>query len=189
MWRDGCILWPIAARAGPLPTRRPLVALLGLLLVLVASVSAWAQSNDPAPLTEDPVDRRAEVRAHLAGPDAFVVTADEVDGELIRYESRMYYEVATQIDFADDEILWTIDLDVLPDGTLYPLQYDPDMFELLASPADVRAALPDVDLIRVTLKDKAIPDGLFLVGEQLLLGFVDRQLVYVESFALAPEGT
>jgi hypothetical protein len=68
------------------------VALLGFLLVLVASVSAEAQSTDPAPLTEDPVDRRTEVRAHLGGPDAFVVTADEVDGELIRYESWMYYE-------------------------------------------------------------------------------------------------
>ena len=38
-------------------------------------------------------------------------------------------------------------------------------------------------------KDKAIPKGLFLAGDQLLLGFVDDKLIYAESFALVPEGS
>jgi hypothetical protein len=166
-----------------------------LALAVVALCAVWAAgaaqvaTAAETTLDEAAIDRRPEIRAHLGGPDAFVLTVDEVDGELVRFESWMYYETATQFDLAGGELLWSVDLDVLPDGSLYPLGYDPDMFEMLASTAEVRALLPDVELTEVPLKDKAIPGGLFLAGEQLLLAFVDDKLIYAESFALVPEGS
>ena len=131
--------------------------------------------------------RRAGAGAAGKGfADAALVNT-QVDGQAVRFESWMYHEVATQIDFADGEILWSVDLDALPDGSIYPLDYEPGMFELLSSPAEVRDDLPDVRLERVRLNDEAIPGAFFLAGEQLLLGFVDRQLVYVETFVLEPD--
>jgi len=179
----------------PIRSHRLRAAMGLLILAVLALGTGWVAGASPVgaaaePTVEDAsVDRRPEIRAYLGGPDAFVVSVDEVDGELVRYESWMYYETATQFDLADGELLWSIDLDVMPDGSLYPLQYDPAMFEMLASTAEIRALLSDVELIEVPLKDKAIPKGLFLAGEQLLLGFVDDKLIYAESFALTPEGS
>ena len=132
-------------------------------------------------------DRRPDLLAELGGPDAFVVTADEIDGTVVRFESWMYYEAATQIDLVDGEILWSVEIGPLPDGTLYPLWYDPAEFELLTSMEEVRSGLGDVELVEVALDDEAVPSGMFLAGDQLLLGFVDDQLVYVETFPLSPD--
>jgi len=164
------------------------LAVLALCAVWAAGAVHVGAAAEPTP-EESTVDRRPEIRAQLGDPDAFVLTVDEVAGELVRFESWMYYETATQFDLAGGELLWSVDLDVLPDGSLYPLGYDPGMFEMLASTAEVRALLPDVELTEIALKDKAIPKGLFLAGEQLLLGFVDDKLIYAESFALVPEGS
>ena len=131
-------------------------------------------------------DRRPDLLAELGGPDAFVVAADEVDGTLVRFESWMYYETATQIDLVDGEILWSVELEPLPDGTLYPLWYDPAEFVLLMSMEEVRSGLGGVELVEVLLDDEAVPSGVFLAGDQLLLGFVDDQLVYVETYPLSP---
>jgi len=120
----------------------------------------------------------------MGSPDAFVITVDEVDGVLVRAESWLYYEVATQIDLLDGEILWTVELEPLASGALYPLWFEPAQFDLLASTEDVRSGLADVELEEIGIEDEAFESGLFLAGEQLLLGFVDDQLVYVETFPL-----
>lgn len=164
---------------------RRLASLLAAATLLLG-VAVTAGFDDPVQAQTKP-DRRVELRAQIGSPDAFIVTADEIDGELVRFESWIYYESETQFDFADGEVLWSVALDPLPDGSLLPLQYDPDMFELLASADDVRALLPDVELTEVGIKEKAIPKGIFLAGEQLLLGFVDDKLIYAESMALVPE--
>ena len=155
-----------------------------LVLVVVVVLAAAACGGGDT----DTEDRRPDLQAELGGPDAFVVTVDEVGGRAVRFESWMYYEAATQIDMVDGEVLWTIDVEPLPDGTLYPLQYDPGEFILLASMSDVQAGLVDVDLVEVSVGEEVVPGGVFLAGDQLLLGFVDDRLVYVETFPLAPEG-
>lgn len=169
---------------GPTSRAAPIRIIPWLLLtmsVVVGSPAAAADVDGEAP------DRRPELLTLMGTPDAFVMTVDEIEDELVRFESWMYYEAATQFDLVDGELLWAIDLDLMPDGSLYPLQYEPAMFEPLMSRADVKAALPDVQLMEVGIGDDAMENAGFLAGEQLLLGFVDDQLVYAESFALVPE--
>lgn len=166
------------------------VLALSMALVIAVAPSA-AQSGDqeaqPAASPADTTDRRPELLAHLGSPDAWLVTADEVDGELVRFESWMYHEAATQIDLVDGEILWSVHIDPLPGGTLYPLAYRPDQFALLSSPDEIGSAFPDLRLEKVELEDESVPGAMFLVGEQLLLGFVEDRLVYAEAMTLAPE--
>lgn len=131
-------------------------------------------------------DRRPDLLAELGGPDAFVVSADEIDGTVVRFESWRYYEAATQVDLVDGEILWNVDIEPLPEGTLYPLWYDPTAFALLTSMEEVLSGLGDIELVEVALDDEEVPSGVLLAGDQLLLGFVDDQLVYVETFPLSP---
>lgn len=135
------------------------------------------------------VDRRSELLSELGAPDAFVITVDELGGEVSRLESWTYYEAGSQIDLIDGEILWNVEIDDLPDGSLLPLTYSPMEFEMLASVDDTLAALDGVDLIQLEAATAEFEvDGSELwAGEQLALAFVDDALVYVEAFALAPE--
>lgn len=134
------------------------------------------------------IDRRGELLGELGGPDAFVISADEIAGEVSRLESWTYYAAGSQIDLIDGEILWTAPLDDLPDGSWLPLAYSPLEFTLLATVDETLASLPDVDLR--SLPDAAaeldVPGAEIWAGEQLALVFVDDALVYVEAFALAP---
>jgi hypothetical protein len=98
------------------------------------------------PVVVESVDRRPAILSELGGPEAFVITVDEFDGTVSRFESWSYYSVGTQIDFVDGELLWDIEIAGLPGGSLLPLAYDPTEFTMLASVDATLAALGDVDL-------------------------------------------
>lgn len=133
------------------------------------------------------LDRRPELLAELGGPDAFVVTVDEYEGTVVRHESWTYYSAGTQIDLVDGEIVWDVEIEPLPDGTFLPLLYDPYEFDMLSSTDEVLGRLHDVELERLPASDDLDIDGVDLYGgEQLLLGFVEDQLVYVETFPAVP---
>ena len=160
--------------------------------------SATADAVDDADLAEldelgalfvdvESVDRRPELLAELGGPDAFVITVDEVDGTLSRFESWSYFAAGTQIDLVDGEVLWDIATEPLPDGSWLPLMYDPSEFTMMASRDDTLGSLEGVELSRIESDVDVEVDGTEVwAGEQLMLGFVDDHLVYVETFPLAP---
>ncbi|MEO1058433.1 MAG: hypothetical protein AAFY28_16115, partial [Actinomycetota bacterium] len=77
-------------------------------------------------------DQRPALMSELGTPDAFRISFDEVDGRASRYETWIYHEAASQVELIDGEVLWTVSLDELPDGTIYPLAYNPNEFTLLA---------------------------------------------------------
>jgi hypothetical protein len=133
------------------------------------------------------VDRRSEVLAEVGGPDAFVISVDEVGGEVSRLESWSYYEAQSQIDFIDGEILWDVEIDDVPDGMLLPLGFTPTEFTMLSSVDEVLAGLEDVELepLVETAAEFEVEGAELWVGEQLALVFIDDALVYVEAFALA----
>lgn len=133
------------------------------------------------------VDRRSEVLAEVGGPDAFVISVDEVGGEVSRLESWSYYEAESQIDFIDGEILWDVEIDDVPDGMLLPLGFTPTEFTMLSSVDEVLAGLEDVELepLVETAAEFEVEGAELWVGEQLALVFIDDALVYVEAFALA----
>jgi hypothetical protein len=134
------------------------------------------------------VDRRSDLLAELGGPDAFVVKADEIDGEVSRLESWTWYAAGSQIDLIDGEILWTTPVDDLPDGSWLPLGFSPLEFTLLAGVDETLASLADVDLQSLpnAAAELEVEGAEVWAGEQLMLVFVDDSLIYVEAFALAP---
>jgi len=128
-------------------------------IAVVFAVSACGGSADVG------VDRRPAILAELGGPDAFVITVDDVDGTVVRSESWRYYEVATQIDFVAGEALWSVAIDSLPDGTIYPLWYAPGEFTTLASMEEVLSVLGDVALTEIDPGDEAMEDTVLLAGD------------------------
>lgn len=142
------------------------------------------------------VDRRSEIRSLVGSPDSFSIWVDEIEGTTVRFESWAYHDLLTRFDFADGELLWTVELEPLPDGSVYPLLYEPAEFAALmtveAAKRLLREASPDKDLVELELTGGEDPDpilagGTAVVGDQIVLGFADGLLVYAETFTLAED--
>ena len=138
-------------------------------------------------LAVDPADGRPTVLEEMGPPDAFSITFDELEGQIVRWESWSYFDFNTQFDFIDGELLWTIELEEVPDGSIYAHWYDPLEFQAGMSAAQVRNLLADQELLEVNLASLDLEGGLVLAGDQILLGFQDDQLFYVETVILSPD--
>jgi hypothetical protein len=138
-------------------------------------------------LATEPEDRRGTVLEELGAPDAFSVRFETVEGQVVRWESWSYFDFGSSFDFVDGELLWTVELDPLPDGSLYAHFYVPEDFQAHMTTAEVRELLPWQSLVEVDLGEGDIEGGVVLAGDQILLGFDQDRLVYVETFVLAPE--
>lgn len=132
-------------------------------------------------------DRRGRVLESLGAPDTFTITFQELDGTVVRSEHWSYHDYGSRIDFVDGEILWTVELEPVPDGSIYAHWYDPLAFRGFMSEAEVGALLSYQQLTRIDLAEGDIPGGRVLVGDQILLGFDNDRLVYVETLMLSPE--
>jgi pSer/pThr/pTyr-binding forkhead associated (FHA) protein len=138
-------------------------------------------------LAVEPLDARPETLRLMGPPDTFRLTFQELDGVTVRLEEWSYYDYASRFDFVDGELLWTIDIEPLPDGSLYAHFYDPIDFVADESSAEVRRRLEGVSLTEERLEELGIAGGAVLAGPQIVLGFEADRLVYVETFALSPE--
>jgi hypothetical protein len=158
---------------------------------LTELVSGGQPASDQMTLTEalatEPEDRRPRVLEELGAPDAFSIRFDTVEGQVVRWESWSYFDFGHSFDFVDGELLWTVELDPIPDGSLYAHFYVPEDFQAHMSTAEVRELLPGQSLVEVDLSEGDIEGGLVLAGDQILLAFDQDRLVYVETFILAPE--
>jgi len=133
-----------------------------------------------------PVDSRPTVMEEMGPPDAFTITFQELEGQIVRWETWSYFDFTTQFDFIDGELLWTIDLEEVPDGSIYAHFYDPADFQVGMSAAEVKNLLSDQELLEIDLDALEYEDGLALAGDQILVGFDQDQLVYVETVILSP---
>jgi hypothetical protein len=132
-------------------------------------------------------DRRPGILSQLGTPDAFTLEWQELEGELVRWEEWSYFDFQSRFDFVDGELLWTLEIDPAPDGTIFAHAFDPLAFQPGMSIAETEAVLPELDLVELPLEEAEIPGGLLLAGDQILLGFDQDQLVYVQTFILTPE--
>ncbi|HEX9260625.1 MAG TPA: hypothetical protein VF855_13885 [Acidimicrobiales bacterium] len=160
------------------------------LAVGVLAASGCGGSDEPMSLDQalrTPIsDRRDAVRSVLGPPEAFKITFGEVNGQTVRYEAWSYPSLAARVDFVDGMVAWTATIEELPDGSLAPLQYGPEEFAAGMTPAQLHEALAGVELKDIDLGE--VEPGLSaVVGGQLLAGFSDGRLVYVETFALVPD--
>lgn len=148
-----------------------------------------------AALDAETADHRSEVLEYLGFPDAFDIAIVEVEGRSVRRESWRYFQYGTRVDFVDGEAVLTVEIEPVPEGTLFAAWYDPLAFETgmtvqevsqvirNASPADA-----DGEEISLSPGGEDLVGGKVLVGDQILVGFYQGRLVYVETIALVPEG-
>lgn len=148
-------------------------------------------SDEEMGLTEalaiQPEDRRNGVVQEMGAPDTFLIKFEELEGQVVRWEEWSYFDFNARFDFVDGELLWTVDLEPVPVDTLYPHFYDPFDFEAYMSEAEVRALLSDQELASLPLAEADVPEGLILAGDQIVFGFDNDRLVYVETFGLTFE--
>ena len=189
----------------PLKLRVPLtICLFALSAVLLACNTSAPKA--PTPVAGDPddlqaalraevVDDRPEVLATLGRPDAFDISIVLVEGGKVRMESWRYYQFGTRVDFVDGEAIWTVAIEPLPDGTLFAAWYDPLAFEtgmtgaeiaqMVAAASPAGAAALVIDL---SAGGEDLAGGTALIGDQIMVGLYQDELVYVETVALMPEG-
>ncbi|TFH32464.1 MAG: hypothetical protein E4G99_12695 [Anaerolineales bacterium] len=137
-------------------------------------------------LAVTPEDRRDTVLEEMGAPDAFTISFEELEGIPVRWETWSYFDFNSRFDFMDGELLWTIELEPVSDGSIYAHFYDPRDFQASLSVAEVRTLLSDQQLVEIDLSEGDIPGGYILAGDQILLGFDQDRLVYVETFILSP---
>lgn len=165
-------------------------ALTQSLSELISQVSPFSeQMTLEEALAVPPEDRRPTVLEEMGAPDTFTIQFQELEGETVRFESWSYFDFQSRFDFVDGELLWTADLEPLPDGSLFPHYYHPADFQAGMTADEVRELLGGVELLEIDLAEGDIPGGLGMVGDQILLGFDQGGLVYVETLALSPDET
>ena len=184
-----------------------MLPLSGILLLMIVSLgcnltnlvmkSDTSEENEElmAALSSEVFDDRPEIVEFLGIPDAFDISIVEVEGVNVRMESWRYYQYGTRVDFVDGEAIWTIEIEPLPDGTICAAWYNPLDFEVGMSAAEaiqVAAAASPAgfvpELIDLSEGGEDLMDGSVLVGDQITIGLYGDQVVYVETYALAPEG-
>ncbi len=131
-------------------------------------------------------DQRKGVLDSLGPPDAFTLEWQELNGKSVRWEEWSYFDFKSRFDFVDGELLWTLEIPAAPDGSVYAHAFDPLAFEAGMSVAQVKSLFPDLAFMDVPLAEADIPAGVVLATDQLLLGFDQDQLVYVQTFILSP---
>jgi hypothetical protein len=146
-------------------------------------------------LSSLPVDDRPGVLAELGMPDAFDISVLQVEGGQVRMESWRYYQYGTRVDFVDGEAVWTMEIDPLPEGTLFSAWYNPLDFEIGMTTDQVSALLAGKSpagmlpsYIDLSQGGEDLVGGMILAGDQVLVGLDNDRLVYVETVALVPEG-
>jgi len=133
------------------------------------------------------VDERSETLDLMGAPDAFTLQWQELQGQTVRWEEWSYFDYESRFDFVDGVLLWTLDIDPAPSGSIYAHTFDPLDFEPGMSTAEVQAMLPNIAMAQVPLDEADIPGGVLLAGDQILLGFDEDRLVYVQTFIVNPE--
>jgi hypothetical protein len=134
-----------------------------------------------------PRDDRPEILQQMGPPDAFRLTFETLNDQAVRYEEWSYFDDQTSLVFVDGTLTSTVSIEPLPDGSIYASYYDPQSFQEGMTSGGVKSLLADQELFEVSTDEIGQPGGLILAGRQILFGFDQDQLVYVETLALTPE--
>ena len=133
------------------------------------------------------VDERTETLEYLGAPDAFTLEWQELQGQIVRWEEWSYFDFESRFDFVDGVLLWTLDIEPAPSGSIFAHVFNPLEFEVGMTMAEIQRMLPDIVMTEIPLDEVDIPGGVLFAGDQILLGFDEDGLVYVQTFILNPE--
>jgi len=122
-------------------------------------------------------------------PDSFtILEADDEHGGTVRFETWIYYGGKITYTFFDGVFKVEGDVDRLTEGFI-PTPHHPDQFPLGASPDEIQALLPEHTLVPVENSDVIQPGTQIFVAQQLVLGFLENRLFYVDALTFIPDGS
>lgn len=132
-----------------------------------------------------------DIVGQFGWPDAFsIMEVDDTDDKSLRYESWTYYAGQTKYEFVDGVFQTWGEVEPLPRDTI-GTPYRPNQFTLGASVNEVRVLvagnewmpMPGADLLIEGIADELE----VYVAPQLVAGFSEGRLVFVEAMALVPD--
>lgn len=152
----------------------------------------WLRENADVPSAPGASTDLVELRTLLGPPDVFSISWETIGGEdgsggeAVRYETWVYYDLLTAFEFGNGALLSHLPVDDVGSFAILPLQYNPSDFLSSLTWDDVSAMLANPeDAASTTLSEEEFGAFLqFYAGEQLLVGFDEGGLVYVETFLL-----
>ncbi len=159
---------------------------LGLKLPGSATASPPMSLQEALAIT--PRDDRPDILKQMGHPDAFRIIFEDLDSQTVRREEWSYFDEQTRFDFIDGTLLDTARIVPTPNGTIFASYYDPSAFQAYMSLDQVQALFPDQKLLQVDASEAGVSGGLVVAGNQILMGFDQGQLVYVETLVLTPGG-
>jgi len=169
------------------------VALASALVACSSGAVEWSEDDVAEALGSGAVDDRPSIAAAMGRPDTFAISWRDVDGHLVQLESWGYHALVSRVDFADGEFVLTTDLPIPDADTIYPGWYDPAVFTALMALEDALGEAESASPVGQSPEPVDLSDGGedmahmdLYVGDQIMLGFLDQRLVYVETVALAP---
>ena len=150
--------------------------------------TAWFEDLD-IPSAADYSDAQIEVINRLGKPESFtlmMVALNEDSDEIVRNEIWNYFSLGTRFIFLKGELILTEEIDSIDDESVLP-SYSPDQFGFGMSFAEVLEVTGEKEFVLMEVIDEYIESGDLYYTEQLVLGFKDEQLFFVESQPLIPD--
>ena len=149
--------------------------------------SDWRIEVWPGTGPRRPRDDRGTILSELGNPDAFSLSFDQDrDGVLYRVETWSYADAGIALTFVDgvlinDESLQTWSEELI----LWPVQYDPLAFEAGMTPRQVQRLIGQRDLVALEVPAELGENMVLYAGDQIILGFTEGELEYVETLAIS----
>jgi len=156
--------------------------------VLDESPSWVSESPDSMPNLYELSEQQQMTVDQLSWPDTFIIMEiDDMQGNHVRLETWVYCQGKTSYTFTDGIFQSDGEAITLPDG-YFPTPYYPNQFPLGASLDQIQSMLTNSTLVPFE-NSGFIQEGVDLyISQQLILGFLEDRLFYVDAMALIPEG-
>jgi tetratricopeptide (TPR) repeat protein len=139
--------------------------------------------------TGDYSEDQIEIVNRLGPPESFTIMVcapDEDSDEVVRTEIWNYYSMQSRFVFTDGKLIMTEEIEAIDENAVLP-KYTPDRFVYGMSFKEVIDFLGEMEFALAEVIDEYVENGDLYFTEQLVLGFKDDMLFYVESLPLIPE--
>jgi hypothetical protein len=133
-------------------------------------------------------DQQQVVVDDFGWPHSFtIIEAEDPDGASVRYEIWNYYVGATAYTFLDGEFQYTELVEPL-EGDLILTPYHPDQFMLGMTSETLQATLSGREWVSMPGADFFREGVDIFVNQQLVTGFYENRLIYIEAYGFEKEG-
>jgi hypothetical protein len=119
-------------------------------------------------------------------PQSFTIfEAEDEQGDPVRYETWTYYDGQISYIFLDGIFHFDQSAEILPNNSI-PTPHHPNQFTLGTSIDQQLTSKPDIDWVKMPGIESLQEDMQIYLSTQLMAGFTQDHLIYVEVMALVP---